>query len=647
MQNRNSPASLFILILLCCSCLKAEAGIKFKFQQPSVSDTTLVNELNRQCWQNRRKDPAASIKQAYSALAISQKLNYQNGLAYACKGIGGIHWMRGVYDSAIWYYNKSLQAFEELGNKMETGNLHNLYGLLYTDMGKYSLSESSYREAGKIFREINDVEGIALVQGNLGIIYYEQGRLDEALENYLSALPYHERVNDSFGLSNVYTNIGLIYAKQKNFRKALANHHYSLEIDRRTKDLPGQGKCLTNIGVSYYDMGDMDSSLIYHKQAQDIFRQVGDDRGLSHSLINIGEIEFQWKKYGDAYHTFKQSLALKNKIGDNTGKTIVLMNLGRLFMEQELYSEALPSLEQAKETADLTGSMKYQAEAAYFLSAVYEHLLQPAKALQYFKEFSTKNDSMKRKDATDKLLSLQVAFETSKKEQEIVLLQQEALLENNKKVAYASGSVLLLLLGVVVVSRQRLNHKKEKKLAEIELEKNAIKQKAIELELSNLEIRLEYNQKALHTYTRKLIEKNELFEQLKKQMEEQPPEQMDPASEPESEEVRAGKIGRLTGSRIVTEDDWEEFKKLYTNVYPEFFVRIKELYPSITQAEIRLAALIKLRLDSREIASMTGISADSVKKARQRLRKKMELQVNDDLDQHITSLADVAKLAEN
>jgi hypothetical protein len=81
-------------------------------------------------------------------------------------------------------------------------------------------------------------------------------------------------------------------------------------------------------------------------------------------------------------------------------------------------------------------------------------------------------------------------------------------------------------------------------------------------------------------------------------------------------------LNRLASSRIITDDDWEEFKRLYTQVYPSFFIRLKEKFPSITQAELRLAALLKLRLNNKEVASILAISADSVKKSRQRLRKR-------------------------
>ena len=73
---------------------------------------------------------------------------------------------------------------------------------------------------------------------------------------------------------------------------------------------------------------------------------------------------------------------------------------------------------------------------------------------------------------------------------------------------------------------------------------------------------------------------------------------------------------------LLTETDWTEFKILFDPLFPNFFIQLIKAYPELTQAEIRLLALEKLNLLDKEKGNMLGISADSVKKARYRLRKK-------------------------
>lgn len=81
----------------------------------------------------------------------------------------------------------------------------------------------------------------------------------------------------------------------------------------------------------------------------------------------------------------------------------------------------------------------------------------------------------------------------------------------------------------------------------------------------------------------------------------------------------------------MTDDSWKKFKKLFTKVPPAFFHDVRNQYPQLTGTDVRLLALLKLSINNREMAGMLGITTDGVKKAKQRLRKKMKFQANDEL----------------
>jgi DNA-binding CsgD family transcriptional regulator len=98
------------------------------------------------------------------------------------------------------------------------------------------------------------------------------------------------------------------------------------------------------------------------------------------------------------------------------------------------------------------------------------------------------------------------------------------------------------------------------------------------------------------------------------------------------------KISKLSTFKILTDEDWEKFKNLFEQIHKGFFFKLKNEIPGITNSELRLSALIKLNLNSHEIAQMTGISTESVKKTRQRLRQKMELKSSESLDDRIKSI---------
>ena len=64
---------------------------------------------------------------------------------------------------------------------------------------------------------------------------------------------------------------------------------------------------------------------------------------------------------------------------------------------------------------------------------------------------------------------------------------------------------------------------------------------------------------------------------------------------------------------------------LFEKIYPGFFLKLKEKVTDITVAEQRMAALTRLRLTTKQMASILGISPDSVHKTRQRLRHRLNL----------------------
>jgi DNA-binding CsgD family transcriptional regulator len=97
-------------------------------------------------------------------------------------------------------------------------------------------------------------------------------------------------------------------------------------------------------------------------------------------------------------------------------------------------------------------------------------------------------------------------------------------------------------------------------------------------------------------------------------------------------------ITELTHQTILTEEDWTRFKALFEKVYPHFFSKLKEKAPDITLAEQRMAALIRLQLTTRQMASMLGISVDSVHKTRQRLRQRLQLPTDASLDQLVETI---------
>jgi len=76
---------------------------------------------------------------------------------------------------------------------------------------------------------------------------------------------------------------------------------------------------------------------------------------------------------------------------------------------------------------------------------------------------------------------------------------------------------------------------------------------------------------------------------------------------------------------FILDADWESFYTLFNQVHPTFVKTLKQKYPSLSEREVRLCALILIDFSSQHMATLFGISLTSVKVARHRLRKKLDI----------------------
>lgn len=84
--------------------------------------------------------------------------------------------------------------------------------------------------------------------------------------------------------------------------------------------------------------------------------------------------------------------------------------------------------------------------------------------------------------------------------------------------------------------------------------------------------------------------------------------------------------------------DLISFFSNFEKVYPNFRNSLQSINPNLSANELKLCALLRLNLSSKEIGALMNITQESVNKARYRLRKKMNLTSKEDLIAFITSI---------
>ncbi|TCI84505.1 helix-turn-helix transcriptional regulator [Tenacibaculum sp. M341] len=86
------------------------------------------------------------------------------------------------------------------------------------------------------------------------------------------------------------------------------------------------------------------------------------------------------------------------------------------------------------------------------------------------------------------------------------------------------------------------------------------------------------------------------------------------------------KIEQLNSSiKNRPKNNWKEFEIHFQNIHKGFFCKLQEEYPDLTASELKLCSFLKLKLSSKEIANLMGITDRSVKMSRYRVRKKFNI----------------------
>lgn len=91
------------------------------------------------------------------------------------------------------------------------------------------------------------------------------------------------------------------------------------------------------------------------------------------------------------------------------------------------------------------------------------------------------------------------------------------------------------------------------------------------------------------------------------------------------------RIRQTTGN----EKNWAVFQQNFDLIHEHFFRHLKEQYPQLTTSDLRLCALLRLNMATKDIATYTGLSVRGVESARFRLRKKLGLDAEQNLSEFL------------
>ena len=206
-------------------------------------------------------------------------------------------------------------------------------------------------------------------------------------------------------------------------------------------------------------------------------------------------------------------------------------------------------------------------------------------------------------------------------------MQIERLQSQKQEVVLIALSFCLVIALGVMYYRYRLQKKLKRETEELSMQKQALFEKEKEMaDQREKELRdsLELKNKELTSKVLHLVRNNEFIVDINRELQQLLLE-LNPKDTAKKEHIREMLVKlRAQGN----EGTYEEFKYYFEQVHQSFYENLQKAYPSLTYKDIRLCSFLKLGLSSKEIASITFKEVRSVESARNRLRKKMELEAD-------------------
>lgn len=212
-------------------------------------------------------------------------------------------------------------------------------------------------------------------------------------------------------------------------------------------------------------------------------------------------------------------------------------------------------------------------------------------------------------------------------------INRTQLLESEGNVIWITLAITIIIF-VLIISifwKYVFAHK----LSELEIHRQ--KQITQLRELQKLRQELERRQRELASSTLQIIQKNCYLRNLEVMLKDLSGSII-PKNKPAFEKIRMTVYNHFNSEKY-----WADYKLVFNELNKDFFYRIRKIAPNLSPAELKLAALLRLNLTSKEIADILGISSKSVKTSRSRLRKKLNLERKSNLVDFMMTLSNKNK----
>lgn len=592
-----------------------------QYQSTNITDSAKVFVLGRLVNMHIESDPVKASAYTSEMRKFSTRINNKTGIAGSNLLQGTINNYYGSPDSAAYFYQIAFDQFAAIKDTMRLIRTGKNLAIIDKLKGNYQkaihqidtmiLLSNAYSQG--------DTE-IGPLYNMLSNIYKTQGFNKLALKNALLALKANEE--DKTYKAETLNLLAGIEANLKHYEQSINYHLAAIALDEEINNLYFLAQSHSDLGGIYLIKKEYKKAKQSLLKAVALRKKMGAPERATTSL-NFSKLYRTKRNMEQSLSFLHESLAIAVQT-DNPHKIAeAKVEFGKYYQIKKQPKKSLLYLNQVIELADSIQSIELLADGYFERSKTHEIVGSKGAALADFKQYERLKETLLNQTQIKTIEELRVLHDLDKKEQsielqknKITLLEQAAKLNELQKWLLGLGlgfSLLTLVLGYYGFRQKIKRQKQQKDQQKILYEKE-----------------LAFKKRELTTHALHLAQKNELLGDIK-----QKAINFKKTANPQ---VGYQKLINTIDFDLKEDNNWEHFKHYFEQIHTNFNSSVLEKYPTVTPNELRLMALLKMNLSSKEIATILNITDGGVLKARQRLRKKLGLQSSDSLEHFVMKI---------
>ena len=566
--------------------------------------------------------PDSAFFHAQKALEISIHTKYKRGLGGSILRMGNARQYAGRYKEAEDHILCAIDLEEQFGTPRSQAIALSDLGIVLYNTNRYDEALNYLKQSVLLSQKNKLPRQEAQALQNMARVYNVKGFHKLAITKNLASLKIFENEGHKGMIASGYNTLGITYIYADEFRKAIKNFLKSAELSNEIgeSDDRFQAESLSNIGFCYNELNMFDSSFYYYNLGENLARKSGDIYSVLMSNAGMAQALTALERPREAIDLLHRNFVAFDTLRDNFYQTSTKINWAKAKIKLNSFTEAKAIINELdRQDPPITGKTRIKFLAAKHALQLKTHNI--SGALLTFKEMTHLKDSMNHETKVTELEELQLIYNLEKKDSEIQVLHERQLKDLWRVRALWLVLIASVLLGILGIMLQR-------RWAKLRRMRDAEKMKVIEAEKRKLTGEVHAKDRELTAQSVINANQQEELQKLRHSLHELSNRQHINAHD-------FNKLIRQIDRQLDKDQGWEQVLTTFKEVQPGFMDDLILEFPKLTSNELRLAALMRMKIDSKTIARLTNITPASVKRARNRFRQKVNVEVDERLQDWI------------